>query len=267
MTRFLCVGDLHGERISCDRSDFDAILCVGDLCGYELRDHQFAVIGTTENWYDAMGRDKAADAIERSVRQGREALASLAAFGKPVFLIPGNWDWTPDPDDEWEKLHEDRYRELVDSFENIIDVDEGAAEFEQLRIVGYGEVSHTELDEDSIEEELVAYESILHAYRALIETPWILLAHAPPFETSLDLVRNADSPRDGEHVGSLLVRDLLEDKPLVCLCGHMHENAGQELVEGVPVINLGEGKDAWLIIETGEELKIEGLDQVENLRS
>jgi len=73
--------------------------------------------------------------------------------------------------------------------------------------------------------------------------------HAPPYGTRLDLapeLRSDLSPVTGPggvkmiHVGSKAVRNALSKyKPLIGLHGHIHESAGEDFVDGVPVINPG----------------------------
>jgi len=73
------------------------------------------------------------------------------------------------------------------------------------------------------------------AYQSLPEkTPFLLLAHQPPFGTRLDLVRS------GRHVGSQAVRTFIEEKkPVVCLCGHIHEASGKDELGPTLLINPG----------------------------
>ncbi len=80
----------------------------------------------------------------------------------------------------------------------------------------------------------------------------IVITHNPPKDTECDKLEN------GIHVGSKLMRDFIEDyKPLVVVCGHIHESAGICTLGNTLVINPGallEGKYAFLEIkkENGE---------------
>ena len=51
----------------------------------------------------------------------------------------------------------------------------------------------------------------------------------------------------GKHVGSLAVRDaVLRLRPLLVVCGHIHECAGQKAILGSsPIINAGPEGIAW----------------------
>lgn len=63
----------------------------------------------------------------------------------------------------------------------------------------------------------------------------ILVTHAPPFGTKLDEIAH------GEHVGSTFIRKFIEEeKPLLNVCGHVHEKAGAEdMVGPTKLINPG----------------------------
>jgi hypothetical protein len=52
----------------------------------------------------------------------------------------------------------------------------------------------------------------------------VLLTHAPPFETKLDLVNEFEG-----HVGNKDIKDfLLKHKPIFAVSGHIHESAGSD---------------------------------------
>jgi len=77
----------------------------------------------------------------------------------------------------------------------------------------------------------------------------VLVSHSPPRETRLDRTTL------GQHVGSQAVRDFLESGAVdLCVCGHIHEAAGEDTVGKTPCVNLGpfrNGKYAVLAIEDG----------------
>ena len=62
----------------------------------------------------------------------------------------------------------------------------------------------------------------------------VLIAHAPPLNTACDLLTG------GGHAGSRAVRDFIEKvQPDLCICGHIHEARGMDMLAGTPVINPG----------------------------
>jgi Icc-related predicted phosphoesterase len=76
------------------------------------------------------------------------------------------------------------------------------------------------------------------------DPPWMLVAHAPPYDTRLDRLPNLDDP-----IGSKAVRRFIESRrPLCGLHGHVHESpevtgAYCDDVGGVPCINPGQGHE------------------------
>jgi len=54
------------------------------------------------------------------------------------------------------------------------------------------------------------------------------------------MIRNEDSPKNGRHYGSLVVRDAIQThKPLLNVAGHMHESEGRDRIGDTPCINTG----------------------------
>jgi len=77
------------------------------------------------------------------------------------------------------------------------------------------------------------------AYASLYETiPFILVVHHPPFNTF------SDHANGGIHMGSHVVSQAIENyKPLMCVCGHIHEAKGKDKVFDSIVINPGDFKE------------------------
>lgn len=64
--------------------------------------------------------------------------------------------------------------------------------------------------------------------------PVILISHAPPFKTKVDKIRS------GKHVGSQAIRSAIERyQPDLCVCGHIHESKGKDMIVNTPVYNPG----------------------------
>ena len=79
----------------------------------------------------------------------------------------------------------------------------------------------------------------------------VLLTHLPPLGTRLDLARN------GRHIGSTAVREAIEkNHPLLHLCGHCHEGAGEEKIGATTSINVGPANEGnALLLEFNGKLK------------
>lgn len=91
------------------------------------------------------------------------------------------------------------------------------------------------------------------ATRAADHRRIILVSHNPPKDTVCDRTGN------GQHVGSRAVREFIEERqPAVCLCGHVHEAAGMQLIGHTQVLNPGSlGSGGYALLRLGEETELE----------
>lgn len=81
--------------------------------------------------------------------------------------------------------------------------------------------------------------------------PQILISHAPPYETVVDKIRS------GKHVGSKAVRSLIERyQPDLCVCGHIHEAKGEDIIDKTPVLNHGMFKRGGWVSVTVEQSQL-----------
>ena len=89
-------------------------------------------------------------------------------------------------------------------------------------------------------------------YRSFLEntetSPDILLIHQPPYNTAADMVMGL------KHVGSPAVRAFIDKKkPLLCLCGHIHESSGSAFYGKTLVVNPGPFKNGFYSVLTTDE--------------
>lgn len=112
--------------------------------------------------------------------------------------------------------------------------------YQNTIIFGYGGSNPTPFDtpgeiEDSkifgdIHELIFEYETIANTTNKIK----ILLTHAPPYNTSADLVEG------GEHVGSHGVRKIIEDFDIdINICGHIHEARSIDKIGDTIIANPG----------------------------
>lgn len=162
-------------------------------------------------------------------------LERAKAAGVPTFAVPGNCD----PKQVLQVL--DKYGvNLHGKCEKLGDI----------AFSGLGGSNLTpfntpfELTEVEIQEELAAL-PICEGKQ------WLLVTHAPPFETKLDCILA------GIHVGSKSIRQYIEQKqPTVHLCAHVHEARGIDELGQTLMINPGpicKGFAAEVIITDSEK--------------
>lgn len=192
--KILAVSDFHGVP---DASEH--------LKRFLRRDHDCLVIAGD---FTELGPLSAAEDI----------LEKIEELGVRTLAVPGNCDPKP--------ILELLERHGVNLHGKLVWIND-------LAFVGLGGSNLTpfntpfELQEAEIEEELLKLSK-----RA--GERWVLVTHAPPFNTELDVVRS------GVHVGSKGVRRVIEQKrPLLAICGHMHESRNVGRIGRTVVVNPG----------------------------
>jgi len=280
MVKFLIIGDLHGQKPKIHYKDFDAIIAPGDFCSDSSKSIMFEEVkirlknpNSKIRWYDITGRKEARKIVNQSISDGREILEYLNSQGVPVFIVPGNWDWTSERDAEWAFLNQDHYQKLIDGLGNIISIHNKDVNFQNYSFIGYGtscgpEFPQYESDLARFNKRELAkkkrdYLAELKKLEKLFRestSPVLFLSHNVPFNTTLDQIVNPNSPRNGQHFGSLISRQLIDKyQPLVCIGGHMHEHFGKDKIGKTTVINAGFGSNVntYLELEGNKIVKLE----------
>lgn len=228
----LIIGDLHGKKPKL-RYDSDIIIAPGDFCSDKIRKYIFRAIKQTQkgrkiDWKKIAG-PKAKTMLKKSWEDGRKALEKLNKDGRPVYVVPGNW----------EQGREGYYWSgLKKGLKNIKDCHLKKRKLDEYEIIGYGYASGPESDKE--------YQKKMKRLGELFrqaKKPVIFLSHNMPHGV-MDKVKKKESPAYGKHFGSLVVRDVIEKyKPLVCIGGHMHEYYGKKKLGKTIVINAGFGPE------------------------
>lgn len=280
--KFLILGDLHGSKPKIYFKDFDAIIAPGDFCSdtgirefYKITYQEFLKNPYNyREWWEICGKTKAKKLVRASLSKGRKILEYLNSFGVPVYVVPGNWDWTKNGKEKWEFLNKDFYNEvLIKNLDNIIGTDGKAVNVGNYVLIGYGKSTGPELykyrdyekikKKKDIEKNKKRYEKLLEKYNDLFDKaktknkPIIFLSHNVPFKTTLDRITRKDSPRYGYHYGSLIARRMIDKyRPLVCIGGHMHEHFAKCKTGKTTVINAGFGSSVNIWMElSGNRIK------------
>jgi len=81
----------------------------------------------------------------------------------------------------------------------------------------------------------------------------IMVSHPPPHHTRVD------HNNSGKHVGSTSVRAWMEKtKPMLIVCGHIHEARGLDEWQNTKIVNCGPSKQGYYAVaEVGEQVKVE----------
>ena len=165
-----------------------------------------------------------------SPRQGIKVLQSICrrVKVKPILMVPGNMD---DPN---------IYNEIERAFSNAKLIHGRNVMVGNINFIGVGGSPPTpfktvfELNEDEI------LRILEQAVGGTTLSNLVLVSHAPPFNTKCDVVMT------GMHVGSRAVRVFIERvKPLLCICGHIHESRNIDKLGSTIVVNPGPARHGF----------------------
>ncbi|MFH1290203.1 MAG: metallophosphoesterase [Nanoarchaeota archaeon] len=294
--KLLIIGDLHGRKPRIHFKDFDAIVCVGDVCDdREFRPYikkWFRFLKKSEEKISLstfLENDLGGKGVKKldtnSLIGGRNILKFLNSFGKPVFIVPGNWDQSygktrikdPDKDDySYLKSFYDYYLgtginpRLIRGLKNVRDCQYQLHSFEGVNFLGYGLSSTPENPSErkkrrktinkeqykKLKKRYAKYGMKLKkALKKKSKGSVVFLTHNVPYNI-MDKVKDRNSPAYGKHLGSTVARDfVMKHKPLLCIGGHMHEHFGKKKLGKTTVINAGFGKDANVLVEISDDGK------------
>ena len=162
----------------------------------------------------------------------------LINLGVPVFFVPGNCD--------------PKELSTIPIISGAVNLHRKYREIEGIGLLGIGgspigpfhtpfEMSEKEMR--SILEEITKGSTIKKGF--------ILITHAPPKNTKVDLVKL------GIHTGSQAIRDFIErEKPALVLCGHIHEARGTDTIGNTLIVNPGPAnKCLYATIDINEQIQ------------
>jgi Icc-related predicted phosphoesterase len=289
MTKFLIVGDLHGPIPEIYVKDFDAVIAPGDFCdNNEYRKHAFGAMRKNmadpsldiDWWDEAGGKCKAKKMIKESRASGRKALEFLNSLNVPVYLVPGNGDLSPMKDSSFRFERKDHWEKMIKGLTNIIDCHNKLIITSELNFIGYGlnsgpelpvkknEISNLTKEEfkgkrDKYQEKKKTLKKLFQLAKKN-KKPTIYISHNVPHMTKIDKINNPASPKNGEHYGSLITKELIkEQQPLVTVSGHMHEHFDKVKIGKTTAINAGYGpkKNVLLEIVNGKIKQLKFIDK------
>lgn len=277
MLKFLIIGDLHGAipKIHTNIDDIDAIIAPGDFCGDDIRSYYkklFELIkergDDTLNLDDVCPKWKQKIYEIKSFRKGRKVLKYLNSLGKPVFLVPGNWE--PTELENGREKGSNKWDNLKKGLENLNDIESRKVNFKGITLIGHGSTSAPEpleklsKKEFDDEEEYKEYNSRVKYFQCIqnklskymqnAKNPVIFLTHNVPQNTKLDKINAPGSYVHNKHFGSTIARNLIEKhQPMLCIGGHIHEGYGKTKLKKTTCINAGFGGDVNTIVEIDEK--------------
>lgn len=143
-----------------------------------------------------------------------EILAKINDFGLPTYLIHGNHESGPIVKKLCKKHDNITYAHLTPfKIGKYTVISHGGGGF-------YGQGEHLDRDKE--------FDKWVKKNKTKFKKPLILLTHAPPANTKLDLIDYL-----GDHVGCPSYTDFIDDyHPVLALSGHIHESFNQKQKRG-----------------------------------
>jgi len=279
--KILAIGDFHGKfpkklmsRIK--KEKFDLIVSPGDYCG----DEEFAkiffkyVYGTAKELWEVVGKKKVNQLEKRNFEAGKKIFNQLIKLNKKVIGVTGNWDttiWNEVGFPRRKEKYSKKFRQEINKSKDIKIIDFRNYNYEGYNFVGYPRSTYPgKLDKYITKKFKDEYgKKALKIFKRIKEDNNkfykklknkfkennILISHNCPNRTKLDKIKRG--PQKSKHYGSWLVKKVIKDlKPILVICGHIHENQGKQKLEKTWIVNPGaacEGKAA--IIELDDKKK------------
>ena len=168
---------------------------------------------------------------------GKIFLEEAKEHFKKVLIVPGTWD-----------------KDLISFFQKQNVLIHGRGEsIGDVGIYGFGG-AQTPFNTPYEPSDKEIEEGLRKAFNEIKDKKIKIQAtHAPPFNSTLDLVGN-------KHVGSLAVRKIIEEfSPQLAICAHIHESVGKDVIKNTIVLNVGKFTEGYFgLIEIKEkEIKAE----------
>lgn len=274
--KILAIGDFHGKfpdklkRLIRDENS-DLILSNGDYAGIDdfrpalTKMFKMGDKGKRVSVEEILGEKRYNQLLKKDYEQGKMPIRELNKFRIPVLSVFGNGDWY-----KWEFGDKKRfYEKFVSGLKFVKNIHKKKTNMLGLKFVGFGGyidndiylskkyVEEKQDDEGRVEKRRKRYDKEEKQLQKLMKDyPDILLGHYTPFGC-LDVMKEKGYYVTGKHLGvSIYNRAIEKYKPMLMVCGHMHENQGQCMIGRTLVINPGaacDGKAA--VIEIDEKKK------------
>jgi Icc-related predicted phosphoesterase len=274
--KILAIGDFHGkfpEKLQNEAKKCDIVLCIGDFANADKIRKLIFKYWTDKSWIEVVGVKKARALEKESFDSGLKILKKLNSLNKKCFIIWGNTDFYENykkSKKESRALFVGNYEKVIKKLENIILVDRKKKKIDRMEIIGHGRyLDITEYIRHPIDKEKKNQRERLRIYKKsekeLLEffkrrkpaKKFIFLTHYTPYKI-LDKIKNRMSPLNKKNAGFEPYNKIIKKyKPMLCICGHIHENQGIKKLGKTIVVNIGaacDGKAALIEVE-GQRIK------------
>jgi len=300
--KILVIGDLHGRKPIIKTKDFDCMVIVGDVCDdrdiapiykkyftylKKTRDKELQKEVSFEDFAKKLLKGKTSfNKLEKkSLKRGNEILKHLDSFGKPIFMVAGNWDQSYGSS-RIKDYNKNNYTylktfydwwlggkinpRLIRGTKNIKNLMYQTKEFQGINFIGYGQSSGPEtMKNRKTQFSKTQFKRLKNAHNKIQDKltsaykkrknkrlPTFFVTHNIPYNTKLDIVTNKKSYAYKKHLGSTIARDFCQRfQPLICVGGHIHDHQGKDKIKNTLVVNTGFGAKSTVLVDLNVEKK------------
>jgi Icc-related predicted phosphoesterase len=249
--KILAIGDFHGKipeklkKVLLKR-EYDFILCNGDFPESEKIRKLIFKNWAEKPWWEVIGMKKAQQIEKESFNSGVKILKQLNSLGKKTHIVWGNTDFYESIKKRKRKsrakspISPGDYKKTIRKLKNIILIDRKKSKISGLEILGHGRyVDVTEFirhpidkDKDAIKYREERYNkdknTLFKLFKKNKPKNFIFLTHYTPYKI-LDKIKLKGSPMYNKPAGFEPYNQIIKKfKPLLMVCGHMHENPGKK---------------------------------------
>jgi Icc-related predicted phosphoesterase len=283
--KILAIGDFQAKfpaklERKLRKENFDIIAGVGDYTGVDdWRPYIMYLFKANRNnekiksAEEFFGKKQMKILDKKDEKSMQMVLKKIESFGKPVIFIMGNGDdrWYNYPFSKgtlitYELKITKPHKQFLKSLRNFININYKKKKVRGINWIGFGgymDISAYVKEKEFIRNKKVTERRIkrikeqrklmFNMLKGIDSKKTIFVLHYPP-KGIFDIIKDRANPRNGTSVGIEFFADAIKDKkPLLVLCGHMHEYQGMKKLYGIPVVNPGDaGMGKAAIIDVDE---------------
>lgn len=266
--RILAIGDFHGKfpmklRRIIKREDLDLIISLGDYPPWSFKKTFFRYCYKTnvELW-KILGKQKYKKGFLKDWDVGKDILKKLNSSRVPVLTVVGNHDSHKSIDDydakesKWKWINQDFFSKTIKRYHNIRRIDYRVIEIEGVVFIGaYGGSFTGSVQSKAYRKHRKKLDDLFRRYQNINKKKYIIfVSHNVPYDTKFSKIGYGEFK--GIEKGSKLVRRIINRyRPVLNICGHMHEYQGKKMVGKTMVVATGAAKDGKCAIIDFDEKK------------
>jgi Icc-related predicted phosphoesterase len=271
--KILAIGDFHSVvpkklKEFIKSNSIDLILCTGDIGSTDRIEWKYwKNLRAGEKLEDIIGRKRLKKLFRKQSVKSGKVFQLMDRLGVPIVLVYGNGDMTK----EYFKRYNIKFKgieSLASESKNIKLIRCGRCRFRDMLILchsGYRGYTAKKGDLNGkfptrAKKRNLKWKKDMKRLSKYAKGDFIFLTHDVPLG-KLDKINNKNSPINGEHIGDEFYLEFDKKyKPLMHICGHMHENQGTARIGKTVVVNAGFGNmGEAALIDTSKKYNVKFL--------